>query len=674
MGINLQLPNLTELKPRITVIGVGGAGGNAINNMIATGISGVDFVVANTDAQALAGSSAEHRIQLGVNLTEGLGAGSKPEIGEAAAEEAMDEIRAQISGSHMVFVAAGMGGGTGTGAASVIARAARDFGILTVAVVTKPFHFEGNRRMRIAEAGIAELARNVDTLIVIPNQNLFRIANEKTSFADAFRLADQVLHSGIACITDLIVREGLINLDFADVRTVMAGMGSAMMGTGEAAGERRAIEAAELAILNPLLDDVSLRGAKGLLISISGSREMTLYEVDEAASRIRSEVDADANIIVGATFDETLGEKVRVSIVASGLSEAAGAHLPSAAPSTERGAARHEHRGHMHERSGQAERPAPHLADAAHRRDGGAMPAARDGEAARGLSAGHGAATGHAPLARPGIAVQAGSRSEPATDDGTLTRRLSEALAPGGTGSAASETQRRLRDEPALDLGGVALGGKGRDDDRRPQQDDSEKSERAGKPAETSPRRAGETADDGRQERVWQGPGDVVIELGPPQLGLGRRPGAEPAETAASPAETPATDPGFTPRPPMPVDRPVRRIPEVQDFPTVGQREYLAKRGPVPEPTAAAAVEKRRQGLFARLTGRGRDSLESQDISSASGSSAGPGGPHTAGEPDRTARAAGQHTAPADRAERPGEATDATSRPAFPYGTTARTR
>ncbi len=323
--------NLTELRPRITVIGVGGAGGNAINNMIASGIEGVDFVAANTDAQALISSSADRRIQLGVNLTEGLGAGAKPDIGAAAAQEAITEIKSAIAGSHMVFIAAGMGGGTGTGATSVVAKLSREMGILTVAIVTKPFNFEGNRRMRAAEAGIEQLRSEVDTLIVIPNQNLFRIANERTTFAESFLLADQVLHSGIACITDLIVREGLINLDFADVRTVMAGMGTAMMGTGEAAGDKRAVEAAELAILNPLLDDVSLRGARGLLISISGSRSLTLYEVDEAASRVRQEVDPEADIIIGATFDETLGDKIRVSIVASGLRGAAAAATGSAA-------------------------------------------------------------------------------------------------------------------------------------------------------------------------------------------------------------------------------------------------------------------------------------------------------------------------------------------------------
>ncbi len=332
MTIKGQMAKLSDVRPRLTVIGVGGAGCNAVNNMIASGLVGVEFIVANTDAQALAASSTEHRLQLGATLTEGLGAGSRPEIGEAAAEEAIEDIRATIRNSHMVFIAAGMGGGTGTGAASVIARAAKELGILTVGVVTKPFLFEGARRMRIAEVGVAELRQHVDTLIVIPNQNLFRIASEKTTFSEAFVMADQVLYSGVACIVDLIVKEGLINLDFADVRTVMTGMGSAMMGTGEATGERRATMAAEEAISNPLLDDVSLKGAKGLLLSITGGPSLTLYEVDEAASRVRQEVDPDANIIVGATYDPTLGDKVRVSIVASGMARAGEAERAPPAP------------------------------------------------------------------------------------------------------------------------------------------------------------------------------------------------------------------------------------------------------------------------------------------------------------------------------------------------------
>ncbi len=331
MTIHLKAPELRELKPRIMVCGIGGAGGNAVNNMIVSGLNGVDFICANTDAQALTSSRAERIIQMGLQVTEGLGAGSQPEIGRAAAEEALEEIRDHLAGAHMVFVTAGMGGGTGTGAAPVIARLARDMGILTVGVVTKPFQFEGVRRMRIAENGIEELQKAVDTLIVIPNQNLFRVANERTTFADAFSMADQVLYSGVACITDLMVKEGLINLDFADVRAIMRDMGKAMMGTGEATGDKRAVMAAEAAIANPLLDETSMRGAKGLLISITGGNDLTLYEVDEAASRIRQEVDEDANIILGATFDSSLEGVVRVSVVATGIDmqEPGARELPS---------------------------------------------------------------------------------------------------------------------------------------------------------------------------------------------------------------------------------------------------------------------------------------------------------------------------------------------------------
>jgi cell division protein FtsZ len=322
MTINLKIPDIRELKPRITVFGVGGAGGNAVNNMISAGLQGVDFVVANTDAQALTMSKAERIIQMGAQVTEGLGAGSQPDVGRAAAEEVIDEIRDHLSGAHMVFVTAGMGGGTGTGAAPVVAKVAQEMGILTVGVVTKPFHFEGQRRMRTAESGITELHKCVDTLLIIPNQNLFRVANEKTTFADAFAMADQVLYSGVACITDLMVKEGLINLDFADVRAVMREMGKAMMGTGEAEGDKRALTAAEAAISNPLIDDASMKGARGLLISITGGRDLTLYEVDEAATRIREEVDQEANIIVGATFDEGLDGIIRVSVVATGIDQA----------------------------------------------------------------------------------------------------------------------------------------------------------------------------------------------------------------------------------------------------------------------------------------------------------------------------------------------------------------
>ncbi|MBE7219269.1 MAG: cell division protein FtsZ [Caulobacteraceae bacterium] len=319
MAINLSAPRATELKPRIVVFGIGGAGGNAVNNMIETGLEGVEFVVANTDAQQLQFAKTDRRIQLGAAVTQGLGAGAHPEVGASAAEESLPEISEHLDGAHMVFITAGMGGGTGTGAAPAIAKAARERGILTVGVVTKPFTFEGRHRMRLAEAGVHELTRYVDTLIVIPNQNLFRIANERTTFAEAFGMADQVLHSGVRSITDLMVTPGLINLDFADVRAVMTEMGKAMMGTGEGHGEDRALTAAQNAIQNPLLDEVSLKGAKAVLVNVTGGLDMTLLEVDEAANAISSEVDPDANIIFGAAFDPALEGKIRVSVVATGM-------------------------------------------------------------------------------------------------------------------------------------------------------------------------------------------------------------------------------------------------------------------------------------------------------------------------------------------------------------------
>jgi cell division protein FtsZ len=325
MSIDFMRPEVDELRPRISVIGVGGAGGNAIANMMRADVQGVDFVVANTDAQALNASLADRRIQLGLKITQGLGAGSRPEIGRAAAEETIDEIVAALEGAHMCFIAAGMGGGTGTGAAPVIAKAARDKGILTVGVVTKPFAFEGARRGRAADSGISELQQHVDTLIVIPNQNLFRLANSETTFKEAFEMADEVLQQGVRGITDLMVMPGLINLDFADVRSVMSEMGKAMMGTGEADGDNRAIEAAEKAISNPLLDGVSMRGAKGVIISITGGEDMRLMEVDEAASHIKELVDPDANIIWGSAFNNDLGGKIRVSVVATGIEAEVGA-------------------------------------------------------------------------------------------------------------------------------------------------------------------------------------------------------------------------------------------------------------------------------------------------------------------------------------------------------------
>lgn len=313
----------SSLRPKITVFGVGGAGGNAVNNMIRSNLEGIDFVVANTDAQALLQSMCERRIQLGLEITGGLGAGARPDVGRAAAEEATADITAYVKSSNMIFITAGMGGGTGTGAAPVIARIAKEHGVLTIGVVTKPFHFEGTNRMRTAERGIDELQQYVDTLIIIPNQNLFRVANERTTFADAFKMADDVLRSGVQGVTDLMVMPGLINLDFADIRTVMSEMGKAMMGTGDAEGEKRAIEAAEAAISNPLLDDVSMKGARGILINVTGGYDMTLYEVDEAANRIREEVDPEANIIFGSTFDEKMNGRMRVSVVATGIDAAA---------------------------------------------------------------------------------------------------------------------------------------------------------------------------------------------------------------------------------------------------------------------------------------------------------------------------------------------------------------
>ncbi len=342
MGISLSAPGATELKPRIVVFGVGGAGGNAVNNMIEAGLEGVEFVVANTDAQQLAFSKTDRRIQLGVTITQGLGAGAHPEVGMSAAEESIPEIGEHLEGAHMVFITAGMGGGTGTGAAPIIAKAARERGILTVGVVTKPFHFEGRHRMRLADAGVSELTRYVDTLIVIPNQNLFRVANERTTFAEAFGMADQVLHSGVRSITDLMVMPGLINLDFADVRSVMTEMGKAMMGTGEATGEDRALMAAQNAIQNPLLDEVSLKGAKAVLVNVTGGLDMTLLEVDEAANAISSEVDADANIIFGAAFDPALEGKIRVSVVATGMDCGAMQQpLPNIQPARTTGSALH---------------------------------------------------------------------------------------------------------------------------------------------------------------------------------------------------------------------------------------------------------------------------------------------------------------------------------------------
>lgn len=550
MSTKPKPPTLHDLRPRLTVIGVGGAGCNAVNNMIAAGLTGAEFVVANTDAQALIASSAEHRVQLGTALTEGLGAGSKPEVGEAAAEEAVEELKAQLAGSHMIFVAAGMGGGTGTGAAAVVARIARELGILTVAIVTKPFLFEGTRRMRIADIGIAELKKYVDTLIVIPNQNLFRVANERTTFAEAFVLADQVLYSGVACIVDLIVKEGLINLDFADVRTVMSGMGTAMMGTGEASGERRAILAAEEAIANPLLDDVTLRGARGLLLSISGGRNLTLYEVDEAASRVRAEVDPEANIIVGATFDESLGDRIRVSIVASGM-------------------LRQEDQGReVRSRPDPAAMPTSGSAPGAPFQPGPQMSPNHPHPVAQGE-----------PVHRPM------GQSDP------RTRRDQEA-------AAEAETQRRLTEALQADaLDGNAAVGWGAPP-RLPHS--LPPLDTAGRPH--GPELPAKSGSGGGTRAVWQAPGAVMIEEAPPPQPVRR---AEAARSA--PPNVAST---FSPELTTEVRRSQRRFPEVEEFPVVGQRDYHAKTGKggeAPLPTHPA----RRPGLLERFTGIGRRPADS---------------------------------------------------------------
>jgi cell division protein FtsZ len=595
MNIKLQLPKLTHLRPRITVVGVGGAGSNAVNNMIASGLTGVTFVVANTDAQSLANSAAEHRIQLGATLTEGLGAGAKPEIGKASAEEAIEEIRAQVAGSHMVFVAAGMGGGTGTGAAGVIARVARECGALTVGVVTKPFHFEGSRRMRAAEAGIAALKPEVDTLIVIPNQNLFRIANERTTFAEAFVLADQVLYSGIACVVDLIVKEGLINLDFADVRTIMSGMGTAMMGTGEASGERRAVVAAEEAISNPLLDDISLRGAKGLLVSITGGQDLKLYEVDEAAQRVRDEVDGEANIIVGATFDESLGDRIRVSIVASGMERqesAAGwqASAVQAAPPERlpQPAAVDTQPPFMEPYPDPTAAlppapqptpvtfpspppvptfsPAPPLGQPYHAQ------MARQPEAMTGVQSAAPAHAEPAPLLSPmfGQLLPAHARQQPAPE---FARALTEALEPRADGTNGYSAA-----PPA--------------------------------PAHPQPPSAG-----------WASQSGAVFEDAPPQVAPVHDPLLSLSHAQA--AREHQQDHGFQPQVPADTRRLQRRLTVVEEFPVVGQRDYHAKAGPYgvapthPQSPPSAQAEPparprpqpappRKPGFFERLMGARR--------------------------------------------------------------------
>lgn len=579
MAGGIKTDGIVGLRPRIIVIGVGGAGSNAVNNMIEAGLDGVTFVAANTDAQALATSNAPVRVQLGATLTEGLGAGSKPEIGEAAAEEALPEIREIITGAHMVFIAAGMGGGTGTGAAAVIARAARELGILTVAVVTKPFQFEGARRMRIAEAGIEELRGAIDTLIVIPNQNLFRIASDKTTFSEAFVLADQVLYSGVACIVDLIVKEGLINLDFADVRTVMSGMGSAMMGTGEATGARRAILAAEEAISNPLLDDVTLRGAKGLLLSISGG-DLTLFEVDEAAERVRAEVDPEANIIVGATVEAAMGERVRVSIVASGMTRS---EVSAPKPvSSQRVSSSSVSPPMSPAHSAGSTGPVPNAL----------QPPALPEVKSQPVSAAE-IRTADQPVPQPAVAPQIhrpdasrpghGPTFEMDGDfagSGSLADRLSSAMTTGGA----------FEGEHAPILGGPPAHWSGSPD----------------------PRPTWHAPDGVMIEERWPGPAN----LSPPGRDLPQQHGARSLGDGLQPPAPPV----FEPEPPAEVRRAPRRMPDVADFPPVAQKEYYAKTGHAPAATArldslgyepgtsqgADRGPRPRRSIFERLTGLGR--------------------------------------------------------------------
>ncbi len=584
MSIKLQLPRMMDMRPRLTVMGIGGAGCNAINNMIASGLTGVDFIVANTDAQALSSSSAERRVQLGATLTEGLGAGSKPEVGEAAAEEAIEDLKAQIVGSHMLFVAAGMGGGTGTGAAAVVARAARELGILTVAIVTKPFQFEGARRQRIAEIGIEELRQYVDTLIVIPNQNLFRVATERTTFAEAFVLADQVLYSGVACIVDLIIKEGLINLDFADVRTVLAGMGTAMMGTGEASGTRRAIEAAEEAIANPLLDDVSLRGARGLLLSISGGRDLTLYEVDEAASRVRAEVDPEANIIVGATFDESLGDHVRVSIVASGMMRQTAMATPSSvAPPVQSASPFSSGSPVQAATSAQPAAPshqsAPAMFDIPH--DGHDQMPATLAQTVRPPQ--HNTQPQPQSPSRPvhsGGPSSAGPSPDPQYSDARYYSdgRSSDAPPRGNAfdGLAETEMQRRLSaaiEMPLMEEFAAAHHGY------------DGQSEAASSAGQGSP-------------GTWRQGGVTIEETSPLGLQAGAAGSDRPSRVPASAQPVRTDEPPFMPELPAEARRqPPRRMPEIEEFPPLAQREFHGRN-----------EQPKKPGLFERLAGMGRRS------------------------------------------------------------------
>lgn len=555
MNIKLAPPKVMELKPRITVIGIGGAGCNAINNMIATQLKGVEFIVANTDAQSLSMSNAERRIQLGANLTEGLGAGARPEVGEAAAREAEEDVRAEIAGSHMVFIAAGMGGGTGTGAAAVIAEIARDLGILTVGIVSKPFQFEGARRMRTADAGIAALEKVVDTLIVIPNQNLFRIANERTTFAEAFRLADQVLYSGIACIVDLIVKEGLINLDFADVQAVMKGMGTAMMGTGEATGEDRAMVAANEAIANPLLDNVSLAGAQGLLISIVGGSDLTLYEVDTAASHIRKEVAVDANIIVGATTEPGMEDRIRVSIVASGMTQSgqAAGGISTSSPRPQEPANRQTIQpSRMMEQSATigslATNSVPQVGG-----NSGASSVGLEGTATE--------PTQGAAKTSPFGAGHQGQQTARTAPEAAI-QKTAEAHSDDDMGPEEADAFARALSE-AMDAVGTRPRNMQHDGGHGGAVDDADYTA------------APVNAPQGGTLNSWQSADGVLVEEGLVDRQSVQHPPPLPHRSAARPSNPDTA--GFEPAPPVQVPRTIPRIPKLSDFPEVAQREYFAK-------------------------------------------------------------------------------------------------
>ncbi len=584
MSIKLEPPQLTELRPRIVVVGVGGAGGNAINNMIASGLTGVEYIAANTDAQALAASSAERRLQLGATVTEGLGAGARPEIGHAAAEETIEEIRAEFAGAHMAFIAAGMGGGTGTGAASVIAKTVKEMGLLTVAIVSKPFEFEGTRRMRVAEAGIEELRKHVDTLIVIPNQNLFRIANERTTFAEAFVLADQILYSGIASVVDLILKDGLINLDFADVRTIMSGMGTAVMGTGHAEGAERATVAADEAIANPLLDNIKLADAMGVLISIVGGPDMTLFEVDEAVNRIRREVDAEANIIVGAAFDTNLSNQIRVSILASGMDQSKPETVPEQSE---------DHTASRAHATSQRAQPAGGTTDSTGAQRYNRGHSSANGEHAHGQASNGGFGEGAPPPLPASILFS----MDPAEPSRALRFPTPKTASMASQQAQATEPQHRPADHPGQAAAPSASA--------RRLHEKAVATEHGGGPT---------------QSQTWRSSDGVYVE---PIGRDGRQPSSAQASGSEAGAQRSADAGDDDPRPGAPQDiaRGPTRMPSVSDFAPHAQREYFAKSRQAGE-NVASSQRSGGGGLFGALSRFGGNGE-----SAASGNASdGPGG------------------------------------------------